>query len=45
MYIWLDELKPALTIIRTGRGLQMGVDYNKNMEWVGASAGLYCDPA
>jgi len=43
MYIWLDELKPVLTIIRTGRGLQMGVDYNKNMEWVGASAGLYCD--
>lgn len=41
MYIWLDELKPVLTIIRTGRGLQMGVDYNKNLEWVGASAGLY----
>ena len=45
MYIWLDELKPVLTIIRTGRGLQMGVDYNKDMEWVGASAGLYCDLA
>jgi hypothetical protein len=43
MYVWLDELKPVLTIIRTGRGLQMGVDHNKNMEWVGASAGLYCD--
>jgi len=41
MYIWLDELKPVLTIIRTGRGLMMGVDHNKNMEWVGASAGLY----
>ena len=45
MYIWLDELKPVLTIIRTGRGLQMGVDHNKNLEWVGASAGLYFDPA
>ena len=45
MYIWLDELKPALTIIRTGRGLMMGVDHNKNMEWVGASAGLYLDEA
>jgi hypothetical protein len=45
MYIWLDELSPVLTIIRTGRGLQMGVDHNKNMEWVGASAGLYFDPA
>lgn len=41
MYIWLGELKPVLTIIRMGRGLMMGVDHNKNMEWVGASAGLY----
>ena len=45
MYIWLDELKPVLTIIRMGRGLMMGVDHNKNMEWVGASAGLYLDEA
>lgn len=43
MYIWLDELTPVLTIIRMGRGLMMGVDHNKNMEWVGASAGLYLD--
>jgi hypothetical protein len=43
MYIWLEELTPVLTIIRTGRGLMMGVDHNKNMEWVGASAGLYLD--
>ena len=41
MYIWLDQLVPVLTIIRMGRGLMMGVDHNKNMEWVGASAGLY----
>jgi hypothetical protein len=41
MYVWLDELTPVLTIIRMGRGLMMGVDHNKNMEWVGASAGLY----
>jgi hypothetical protein len=43
MYIWLDELKPVLTIIRMGRGLMMGVDHNRKMEWVGASAGLYMD--
>jgi hypothetical protein len=43
MYIWLDELMPVMTIIRMGRGLMMGVDHNKNMEWVGASAGLYLD--
>jgi hypothetical protein len=41
MYVWLDELLPVLTILRTGRGLMMGVDHNKNMEWVGASAALY----
>lgn len=45
MYIWLEDLKPVLTIIRMGRGLMMGVDHNKNMEWVGASAGLYLDAA
>jgi hypothetical protein len=43
MYIWLEELRPVLTIIRMGRGLMMGVDHNKNMEWVGASAGLYLE--
>ena len=43
MYVWVDELKAVLTIIRTGRGLMMGVDHNKNMEWVGASAGLWVD--
>jgi hypothetical protein len=43
MYVWLEGLTPVLTIIRTGRGLMMGVDHNKNMEWVGASAGLYLE--
>jgi hypothetical protein len=41
MYVWLEELTPVLTVIRMGRGLMMGVDHNKNMEWVGASAGFY----
>jgi hypothetical protein len=44
MYVWLEELKPVLTIIRMGRGLMMGVDHNKNMEWVGASAGFIANP-
>jgi hypothetical protein len=43
MYVWLDELTPVLTIIRMGRGLMMGVDHNRNMEWVGASAGLWVE--
>jgi hypothetical protein len=40
MYIWVDELLPVLTIARLGRGLMMGVDHNKNMQWVGSSAAL-----
>lgn len=40
MYIWDGELKPVLLVIRTGRGKMMGVDFNKNLDWVGASAGF-----
>ncbi len=38
IYVWLDRLRPVNTIIRMGRGAQMGVDHNKGMEWVGGSA-------
>jgi hypothetical protein len=41
MYVWVNELTPVLTILRMGRGLMMGVDHNRNMEWVGSSAGLF----
>lgn len=40
MYIWTDELRAVNTIVRMGRGKMMGVDHNKNLEWVGASAGF-----
>jgi hypothetical protein len=43
MYIWLDELLPVMTIVRMGRGLMMGVDHNKNMQWVGSSAGFHTE--
>jgi hypothetical protein len=43
MYVWTEELKAVLTIIRMGRGLMMGVDHNRDMEWVGASAGLWVE--
>jgi hypothetical protein len=43
MYVWVDELTAVLTILRMGRGLMMGVDHNRNMEWVGSSAGLFGD--
>lgn len=44
MYIWLPSMDLPLAanmIVRMGRGKQMGVDHNKNLEWVGASAGFY----
>jgi len=43
MYLWLDRLRPVNTIIRMGRGAQMGVDHNKGMEWVGGSAAFIDD--
>jgi len=43
MYVWHDQLEAVLTIIRMGRGLMMGVDHNRNMEWVGASAALWVE--
>jgi hypothetical protein len=43
MYVWQNKLEAVLTIIRMGRGLMMGVDQNRNMEWVGASAGLFVE--
>jgi len=40
MYIWLNQPEAVTTIIRMGRGKMMGVDHNKDLEWVGASAGF-----
>ena len=40
MYIWENGLQPVMTVLRTGRGQMMGVDFNKNLDWVGASAGF-----
>jgi hypothetical protein len=40
MYIRVEELVPVMTIVRMGRGMMMGVDHNKNMEWVGSAAGF-----
>ena len=43
LYIWPDggKLTPALSLVRLGRGKMMGVDHNKNQEWVGASAAFW----
>ncbi len=43
LYLWPDggALTPALSLVRLGRGKMMGVDHNRNQEWVGASAAFY----
>ncbi len=44
LYIWLpDEPKPLLTInlVRLSKGKMIGVDYNKDLDWVGGSVGFY----
>jgi len=38
MYLWVDKLHSVTTIIRMGRGKMMGVDHNRDLEWVGASS-------
>ena len=42
MYIWLPggKMQPVLPLVRMGRGKMMGVDHNRNLEWVGGSAAL-----
>jgi hypothetical protein len=34
------RLRPVLPLLRMGRGKMMGVDHNKGLRWVGASAGF-----
>jgi hypothetical protein len=43
LYLWPDggSLTPVLPLVRLGRGKMMGVDHNKNLEWVGASAAFF----
>ena len=44
MYLWTGA-RPELVniILRTGRGKMMGVDHNKGLSWVGASAAFLVD--
>ena len=43
LYLWPDggELTPTLSLVRLGQGKMMGVDHNKNQEWVGATGAFY----
>ena len=38
-----DRYQAVLPLIRMGRGKMMGVDHNKGLRWVGASAGFVVD--
>jgi len=42
MYVWPEggELTCVLPLVRMGRGMMMGVDHNRNLEWVGGAAAL-----
>ena len=42
MYLWPNGgvLQPAISLVRLGRGLMMGVDHNRDQQWVGGSAAL-----
>jgi hypothetical protein len=44
MYVWTDRLHAVLPLVRMGRGKMMGVDHNKGLRWVGASAALIAPP-
>jgi hypothetical protein len=43
LYLWPDgdDLFPALSLVRLGRGRMMGVDHNRYLEWVGASGAFF----
>ncbi len=42
MYLWPagGALEPVISLVRLGRGLMMGVDHNRDRQWVGGSAAL-----
>lgn len=43
LYVWPDEgqLTPVLTLARMGRGKMMGVDHNRDQQWVGSTAAYF----
>lgn len=43
LYVWPEggELEAVMSLVRMGRGLMMGVDQNRDRQWVGGSAALF----
>src|SRR5271157_2859828 len=45
MFVWPEggELTPVLPLVRMGRGMMLGVDHNRDLEWVGGSTALWVE--
>jgi len=41
LFFWTEQLRAVSTLARMSKGKMLGVDYNKNKDWVGASACLF----
>ena len=44
MYLWPEDatrMTPTISLVRLGRGLMMGVDHNRNQQWIGGSAAFF----
>lgn len=41
MFLWNDEPILVNNLVRTSKGKMMGVDYNKNQTWIGASVAFH----
>jgi hypothetical protein len=45
MFVWPEggEMTCVLPLVRMGRGMMMGVDHNRNLQWVGGAAALWVE--
>lgn len=44
MYLWPEgsgEMRAVNSLVRLGRGLMMGVDHNRNQQWIGGSGAFF----
>jgi hypothetical protein len=41
MFVWKDELRLINNLVRISKGAMMGVDFNKDKTWIGASLGYH----
>jgi hypothetical protein len=44
MLIWLPDEpqpRPVMGLVRMGRGKMMGVDFNRNLTWIGAGCNFF----